>query len=247
MEIKIIKQYIHSSEDFIKYIKVNNKDLEPNTQNEKIVYENIIVVKNYLTSNDLQDILLLGMFKYSLNKLSKINLTANNLEIIPNIFQSLTDLKILILNNNKIEKITNLENSTKLEKLELKGNKITRIENLNNLQNLKKLTLSCNLIANIDENDLPKIDELTELGLFGNYLGIENKKYDKNINEENIKLLKQLSELIKLKFKSLNGLYIGGNFFTNLISNCTNDDNQDENYKNIIKKIIPNIIIDGQN
>ena len=58
MEIKITKQYIHSSEDFIKYIKVNNKDLEPNTQNEKVVYENIIVVKNYLTSNDLQDILL---------------------------------------------------------------------------------------------------------------------------------------------------------------------------------------------
>ena len=247
MEIKITKQYIHSSEDFIKYIKVNNKDLEPNTQNEKVVYENIIVVKNYLTSNDLQDILLLGMFKYSLNKLSKINLTANNLEIIPNIFQSLTDLKILILNNNKIAKITNLENSTKLEKLELRGNKITRIENLNNLQNLKKLTLSCNLIANIEENDLPKIDELKELGLFGNYLGIENKKYDKNINEENIKLLKQLSELLKIKFKSLKGLYIGGNFFTNLISNFTNDDNQDENYKNIIKKILPNIIIDGQN
>ena len=247
MEIKITKQYIHSSEDFIKYIKVNNKDLEPNTQYEKIVYENIIIVKNYLTSNDLQDILLLGMFKYSLNKLSKINLTANNLEIIPDVFQSLTDLKILILNNNKIEKITNLENSTKLEKLELKGNKITRIENLNNLQNLKKLTLSCNLIANIDENDLPKIDELTELGLFGNYLGIENKKYDKNINEENIKLLKQLSELLKIKFKSLKGLYIGGNFCTNLICNCTNDDNQDENYKNIIKKILPNIIIDGQN
>ena len=187
------------------------------------------------------------MFKYSLNKLSKINLTANNLEIIPNIFQSLTDLKILILNNNKIAKITNLENSTKLEKLELRGNKITRIENLNNLQNLKKLTLSCKLIANIEENDLPKIDELTELGLFGYYLGIENKKFDKNINEENIKLLKQLSELLKIKFKSLKGLYIGGNFFTNLISNFTNDDNQDENYKNIIKKILPNIIIDGQN
>ena len=246
MEIKITKQYIHSLEDFIKYIKDNNKDLDPNIQNEKLVYENIIVVKNYLTSKDLNDILLLGMFKYSLNKLSKINLTANNLETIPDIFHSLTDLKILILNNNKIKKIENLENCTKLEKLELRGNKITKIENLNNLQNLKKLTLSCNLIANIEENDLPKIDELTELGLFGNYLGIENKKYDKKINEDNIKLLKQISEMIKLKFKNLVGVYIGGNFVTNLISNCSND-NQDENYKNIIKIILPNVIIDGQN
>ena len=133
-----------------------------------------------------------------------------------------------------------------MEKLELRGNKITKIENLNNLQNLKKLTLSCNLIANIEENNLPKIDELTELGLFGNYLGIENKKCDKKINEENIKLLKRISEMIKIKFKNLVGLYIGGNFFTNLISNCSND-GQNENYKNIIKIILPNVIIDGQN
>ena len=86
------------------------------------------------------------MFKYSLNKLTKINLTANDLTSIPDIFKSLTALNILILNNNKIEKISNLDNLTKLEKLELRGNKITKIENLNNLQNLQKLTLSCNLI-----------------------------------------------------------------------------------------------------
>ena len=244
MEIKINKQYIHTKEDFIKYIKEQNKDINPNIFDENKIFENIILVKNYITTKDLNDILLLEMFKFSLNKIIKINLTANNLESIPEIFRSLSELKIVILNNNKIQKISNLENLSKLEKLELRGNKITKIENLNHLQKLNVLTLSCNLINNIEENDFPKIDELKELGLFGNYLGIENKKFDKTINENNIELLKKFSIIIKSKFKSLKGLYIGGNFFTNLI-NISNDNN--DNYKNIIKSILPTIIIDGQN
>ena len=244
MEIKINKQYIHTKEDFIKYIKEQNKDINPNIFDEKKIFENIILVKNYITTKDLNDILQLEMFKFSLNKIIKINLTANNLESIPEIFRSLSELKIVILNNNKIQKISNLENLSKLEKLELRGNKITKIENLNYLQKLNVLTLSCNLINNIEENDFPKIDELKELGLFGNYLGIENKKFDKTINENNIELLKKFSIIIKSKFKSLKGLYIGGNFFTNLI-NISNDNN--DNYKNIIKSILPTIIIDGQN
>jgi Leucine-rich repeat (LRR) protein len=244
MEIKINKQYIHTKEDFIKYIKEQNKDINPNIFDENKIFENIILVKNYITTKDLNDILQLEMFKFSLNKIIKINLTANNLESIPEIFRSLSELKIVILNNNKIQKISNLENLSKLEKLELRGNKITKIENLNHLQKLNVLTLSCNLINNIEENDFPKIDELKELGLFGNYLGIENKKFDKTINENNIELLKKFSIIIKSKFKSLKGLYIGGNFFTNLI-NISNDNN--DNYKNIIKSILPTIIIDGQN
>ena len=246
MEIKINRQYIHTKDDFIKYVTKNNKDLDPNKQDDQLIYENIILVRNYITTNDLNDILQLEMFKYSLNKISKINLTANNLELIPDIFKSLNQLKILILNNNKITKMTNLDNLINLEKLELRGNKINKIENLNNLKHLKKLTLSCNLINNIEENDLPILDELTELGLFGNYLGIENKKFDKDINAQNIEKLKKLSEIIKLKFKRLEGLFIGGNFFTNLISDLSND-NKDGNYKIIINSIMPDIVIDGQN
>ena len=244
LKINIKKQYIHSEEDFIKYLKENNKDLDPNKQDENKIYESIIIVKNYLTTNTIDNILNLGMFKYSLNKLTKMNLTANDLTSIPDIFKSLIALKILILNNNKIEKISNLDNLTKLEKLELRGNKIAKVENLNNLQNLQKLTLSCNLISIIEENDIPKIDTLIELGLFGNYLGIENKKYNKEINEENIKQLKKFSEIIKIKFKSLKGLYIGGNHFTNLICDLSND-NKDNNYKTIINSIISDITIDG--
>ena len=156
------------------------------------------------------------MFTLSINNLLKLNLTANNIESIPEIINTFIELKFLILNNNKIEKISNLDNLSKLEKLELRGNKISKVEGLNNLKNLKKLTLSCNLITNIEEKDFPQIDLLLELGLFGNYLGIENKKLEKKINDENIENLKKFTELVNNKFKNLKGLYIGGNFFTNL-------------------------------
>ena len=102
---------------------------------------------------------------------------------------------------------------------------------MNNLINLTKITLSCNLITNIEENDFPKIDTLIELGLFGNYLGIENKTLDKNINDKNIELLKKFGVLVKINLK------------INL--NIINDDKENEDYKNIIKSIIPEITIDG--
>ena len=241
MELKINKKYIHSVEDFIKTISEENEDIDVHKSDESKIYETIILIKNYLTANDLNNIIKLEMFIPSINKLQKINFTANNIELIPEIINSMKDLKILILNNNKIQKISNLENLIKLEKLELRGNKITKIEGLNNLKNLTKITLSCNLITSIEENDFPQIDTLIELGLFGNYLGIENKTLDKNINDKNIELLKGFGEIIKNKFKNLKGLYIGGNFFTNLI----NDDKENEDYKSIIKSIIPEIIIDG--
>ena len=141
------------------------------------------------------------MFNPSINKLQKVNFTANNMELIPEIINSIKELKILILNNNKIQKISNLKNLIKLEKLQLRGNKITKIEGLNNLKNLTKITLSCNLITNIEENNFQQIDTLIELGLFGNYLSIENKTLDKNINDKNIELLKKFGVLVKINLK----------------------------------------------
>ena len=247
MELRINKKYIHSIEDFVKVVSEEYKDLDVHKPDENKVHESFIIIKNYLTSNDLNNIFKLEMFKFSINKIHKLNLTANNIESIPEIFNSMKELKIIILNNNKIQKISNLDNLTKLEKLELRGNKLAKIEGINNLKNLIKLTLSCNLITNIEENDLPQSDSLIELGLFGNYIGIENKKFEKNINDKNIEILKKFVEMIKTKFKNIKGLYIGGNFFTNL--NISNNDNNEENsnYKEIIKNIIPGIIIDGQN
>ena len=247
MELIINKKYIHTIEDFIKILREENKDLDVHKSDEKIIYESIILIKNYLTSIEINKILKLEIFNFSINKIKKINFTANNLESIPEIINSFVELNILVLNNNKIETITNLEKLIKLEKLELRGNKIKKVEGLNNLKNLTKLTLSCNLITNIEENDLPQIDSLFELGLFGNYLGVENKKFEKNINDENINKLKKFIEMIKNKFKNLKCLYIGGNFFTNINTSNDNNISANDDYKTIIKSIIPEINIDGQN
>ena len=247
MELNINKKYINSVDDFKKIILDINKDLDVHKSDEKIIYISIILIKNYLTANEINNIFKLEMFNFSINKLQKVNLTANNLEKIPEIMNSFIELKYLILNNNKIEKISNLDNLTNLEKLELRGNKITKIEGLNNLKNLIKLTLSCNLITKIEGSDFPRNDSLLELGLFGNYLGTENNKCEKNINDENIINLKNFSEIIKNKFKNLKCLYIGGNFFTNLNNLNIDNINENENYKSIIKSRIPGIIIDGQN
>ena len=247
MELNINKKYINSVDDFTKIILDINKDLDVHKSDEKIIYISIILIKNYLTANEINNIFKLEMFDFSINKLQKVNLTANNLEKIPEIFSSTVELKYLILNNNKIEKISNLDNLSNLEKLELRGNKITKIEGINNLKNLIKLTLSCNSISKIEESDFPKIDSLLELGLFGNYLGIENNECQKSINDENIKKLNDFSKIIKNKFKNLSCLYIGGNFFTNLNASYLDNNNENENYKSIIKSILPGIMIDGQN
>ena len=87
MELKINKKYIHSVEDFKKVMLEENKDIDLNKEDEKIIYENVILIKNYLLSKDINDILNLGLFKYSLPKLIKMNLTANNIETIPDIFK----------------------------------------------------------------------------------------------------------------------------------------------------------------
>lgn len=241
MEIKISKGYIKTKDDFIKAIKEKDKEIDVEKEDKNIRYEKVILIKNYLISEEFNDILSLPIFKYSLNKLIKINLTANELETIPPIFLSLTELKILTLNNNKIKRIENLENLSKLEKLELRGNKIKIIEGINNLNSLCTFTLSCNLINIINENDLPKLHSLKELGLFGNYIGLENKTMDLEINKKNIECLENLLRIIKEKFENLEQLYIGGNYITNLIENNKNND-----YTKIVHSVIPGINIDGK-
>ena len=109
MELKINKKYIHSLEDFIKTISEENKDIDVHKSDETKIYESIILIKNYLATNDLNNIIKLEMFNPSINKLQKVNFTANNIELIPEIINSMKELKILILNNNKIQKISNIK------------------------------------------------------------------------------------------------------------------------------------------
>ena len=200
--LKIIKAYLNNKDDFFKYVDTNYPDLFKKDNNK--IIEEIIIIKNYLTTNELNSIIE-DIFNY-LSNLIKLNLTANNLTLIPDNFTKLTNLKILILNNNKITKIQNLNNMNELERLELRGNKIEKIEGLNFPHKIKTLTLSSNLIKLIEKDDLSKNDYLEELGLFGNFIGNnENEK----INEE---IFNEFCLLLSEKFPKLKSLYIGGNY-----------------------------------
>ena len=42
MELKINKKYIHSVEDFKKVMLEENKDIDLNKEDEKIIYENVL-------------------------------------------------------------------------------------------------------------------------------------------------------------------------------------------------------------
>jgi protein phosphatase 1 regulatory subunit 7 len=77
----------------------------------------------------------------------------------------------LNLNNNKIRKIENLGELVHLKRLELRSNRVTKWENLDNLKGLTFITLSTNLITEI--RNIGIYIELEELGLFGNYIGMD--------------------------------------------------------------------------
>ena len=150
--------------------------------------------------------MIIDNIKNFISNLVKLNLTANNLDLIPENFQILQNMKILILNNNKIRKIEHLNKMNELERLELRGNKIEKIEGLHFSNKIHTLTLSSNLIKSIKNEDLPKNDYLEELGLFGNFIGDnENEK----INEE---IFNEVCLLLSEKFHKLKSLYIGGNY-----------------------------------
>ena len=200
--LKIVKGYINNKEDFFNYIDKNFPGLFKEEDNKKI--EEIIIIKNYLTTIELNSII--DNIKNLISNLVKLNLTANNLDLIPENFQILQNMKILILNNNKIRKIEHLNKMNELERLELRGNKIEKIEGLHFSNKIHTLTLSSNLIKSIKNEDLPKNDYLEELGLFGNFIGDnENEK----INEE---IFNEFCLLLSEKFPKLKSLYIGGNY-----------------------------------
>lgn len=109
---------------------------------------------------------------------------------------------------------------TQLERLELRGNQITKIEGLDALKHLKLLTLSNNQIKSIAKEEMPELPELNDLGLFGNYIGNNDKGTDTNTDSNNKSLI-NLCILISTKMPNLKSIYLGGNIISSI---KTNDD-----------------------
>ncbi|SCN63344.1 leucine-rich repeat protein [Plasmodium chabaudi chabaudi] len=107
----------------------------------------------------MEDLEEISLHQLQIKKIEFINIHCRN-------------LKILLLQNNLIEKIENLNQLKKLEYLNLALNNITIIENLEKCESLKKIDLTLNFIDiyTIEKsiNNLKKNENLKELYLMGN-------------------------------------------------------------------------------
>jgi Leucine-rich repeat (LRR) protein len=125
-------------------------------------------------------------------------LNDNKIQKIKNL-NNLINLIKIDLGNNQIKKIENLDNLINLQELNLLGNQIKKIENLNNLTNLRTLDLLCNQI-NLIEN-LNNLINLQELHLSKNQITkIENLN-----NLINLQILYLFDNQL-LKIENLNNL-----------------------------------------
>ena len=163
----------------------NNNDLinkEINSENAYGVNIEINIFKSIFIKNKFEQILELNFCQNKIKKIEK------------EVFEKLTNLRILNLEINEITKIENLENCHFLNYLNLNYNKIDQIENLDNLINLEKLYLIGNLIKKIE--NLSKLKKLKYLSL-----GINKLKDIENIENE-IFYLEELT-LFKNKIKNI--------------------------------------------
>ncbi len=111
----------------------------------------------------------------------------------------------------------------------MRANRITVLEGIGSLQNLSLLTVSCNLLTEIKDQNINILNNLQELGLFGNFLGDENNE------NENATIFFKLLNTLSFKFPHLHKLYLGGNHFSKI-----------ENWKAFIKINLPNLkLLDG--
>ena len=103
--------------------------------------------------------------------LIKLNLSANNLDAIPNGLHHLPHLQYLQLSNNRITRMSpELQHVKQLRYLDLRFNRIAQLEHLDGLHRLEKLTMSSNQLTRLDGLPVHQLRHLRFLGLFGNRL-----------------------------------------------------------------------------
>jgi len=138
-----------------------------------------------------------------LTNLEYLYLQNNKIQKIENL-DSLPNLEYIYLNNNQIQKIENLETFPNLEILYLQNNKIQKIENLETLPNLKTLDLHNNQIQKIE--NLETFPNLEILYLHNNKISrIENLETLTNLeilylHNNKISRIENLETLTNLKY-----------------------------------------------
>ena len=158
-------------------------------------------------------ILVIGNLE-SFSQLTLLDLSLNRLERIENL-NALLKLRELALHGNFIKRIENLENLKSLEVLHLTRNKIELIENVNHLDQLVNLYLSVNEIKKIE--NLNGLDNLYSLDLNKNRIEkIENLEALTNVqvlnlSENKIKKIENLDKLVQLST-----LHLAGNEITRI-------------------------------
>ncbi|KAJ3983948.1 L domain-like protein [Lentinula detonsa] len=146
-----------------------------------------------------------------LSNLSVLDLSFNLLRSIPESISLLTSLKTIYFVQNRISKITCLDNLTSLRSLELGGNRIRKIENLDALVNLEELWLGKNKITKLE--NISKLQNMKILSIQSNRITvIEGLEELTNLEElylshNGVKKLEGLDKNINLRT-----LDVGNNF-----------------------------------
>ncbi|KAK7454657.1 protein phosphatase regulatory subunit Sds22 [Stygiomarasmius scandens] len=120
-----------------------------------------------LYDNKVKD---LGNALEKLQNLSVLDLSFNLLRVVPDSLKHLSNLKTVYFIQNRISKITNLDNLTSLRSLELGGNRIRKIENLDSLVNLEELWLGKNKITKLE--NFSRLKRLKILSLQSNRITV---------------------------------------------------------------------------
>ena len=252
----------------------NKKNINTNSENVMIneINDDLIFNGENNVYEDYTEIINLDLSKKNINnfennknipfeyfiRIEKINLSYNNISKSTDL-KFFTNLKILIINNNKINDISFCENLQNLEHFNINSNEITSIENLRKCNKLKFLDISNNKIENIINTlkTFKKLKNLEELNIINNPFIINLFAYKHYFIYNFQSLLKIDEEEINEIDKDISGRFIRENismyenvkelnnskFDNNEDTDSENDkDNNKDNNNNIIYKIGNTII-----
>lgn len=146
------------------------------------------------------------------NKTDSLNLSGRELTILPPNVATLTQLKNLYLDNNKLIFIPEIGSLIQLEDLSLENNQLTLIpESFYNLKSLRSLNLNRNHLSSLSSNFFASLANLTVLWLNGcellqipDEIGLLKSLERLGLKENRLEQLPdQIGQLVNLKWLSV--------------------------------------------